>query len=93
MKSYLPALKDKDGNKIIGLMGQYDDYDEAVTKLYGDFIFWIPLGLTTAGIVEYEKEQGLANIDITLTHPQYGAYKGAVIEGPLFEEQATKDSN
>ena len=71
-------------------MGQYDDYDEAMTKLYGDFLWWIPLGLTTAGIVEYENEQGLPNIKITLTHPQFGVYEGAVIEGPLFEEQASK---
>jgi len=68
-------------------MGQFDNYDEAMTKLYGDFLWWIALGLTTSGIVEYDNEKGLANFKITLTHPQFGQYEGAVIEGPLFDEQ------
>jgi len=86
MISYLPTLKDKNGNHIMGLMGQYNDEQEARDKLYGDFIFWIPFGLSVAGITEYNDETGLPNVKVDITLPQFGSYEGAVIRGPTFDE-------
>ena len=86
MISYLPTLKDSKGNKFVGLMGQFDDYDEAMNKLYGDFIYWIPFGLTTAGIKEFDTEVGLLNAPVEIDTPQMGKMECAVIAGPLFDE-------
>jgi len=88
---YIPALKDKDENVFLGLMGFYDDYHEAKVKLYGDFIFWIPLGLSTHGVVEYDEEVGLPNIRCEVDHPRFGIYKCSIISGPKFEEWQSGD--
>jgi hypothetical protein len=78
--SYLPAMKDKHGNRIIGLMGQYDDRNEAMQKQLADFIWWIPFGLSTDGIVEYDREVGLPNVKMEIMK-----YECAVISGPEFD--------
>lgn len=84
-KSYLPALKDRKGNRYIGVMGQHDDADTAREKMLADGIFYIPLGLVSDGIVEYDSETGLPNAKCELT---IGGIKceAAVISGPLFDE-------
>lgn len=84
-KSYLPALKDSKGNRYIGLMGQFDDYEEAQTKRLADSIFYMPFGLSPDGIVEYDSETGLPNAkcDLTINGLHHEA---AVISGPLFDE-------
>lgn len=88
---YIPAPKDKDENVFVGLMGFYDDYLEAQTKLYCDFIFWIPLGLLTHGVVEYDEDAGLPNIHCEINTPGYGMYKCSIISGPKFEEWQHED--
>lgn len=89
--SYLPALKDRNGNRYIGVMGQYDDVDAARTKMLADGIFYIPFGLVTDGLVEYDSETGLPNApcDLTIGGIRCGA---AVISGPLFDEAVRQPS-
>ena len=79
--SYLPSLKDREGNVIIGLMGQFDDRDEALNKKIGDGIFWIPFGLTPGEIVEYDSETGLPNFPM-----EFMKWECAIISGPKFDE-------
>jgi hypothetical protein len=89
-KSYLPALKDRKGNRYIGVMGQFDDRGEADTKKLADAIFYMPFGLSPDGIVEYDSEAGLPNAKCDLT---IGGIRveAAVISGPLFEEASQQD--
>lgn len=91
-KSYLPALKDRSGNRYIGVMGQFDDEKDARDKMYADSIFYIPFGLVTDGIVEYDREAGLLNAHCDLN---IGGIKceAAVISGPLFDEAVMKASS
>lgn len=84
-KSYLPALKDKNGNRYIGVLGQFDDYKAAVNKKLADAIFYAVYGLTTDGIVEYDSEVGLPNFTADLSIGPLSC-QAAVIEGPLFDE-------
>jgi hypothetical protein len=84
-KSYLPALKDRNGNRYIGVMGQFDEYQAAYEKKLADSIFYMPFGLTPDGIVEYDAETGLPNAKCELTINGIRC-DAAVISGPMFDE-------
>lgn len=91
-KSYLPALKDKKGNRFIGVMGQFDDYAEAQTKKLADAIFYMPFGLVPDGIVEYDNETGLENAKCELMINGIRC-DAAVISGPMFDDACREVSH
>lgn len=85
--SYLPALKDKDNNIIIGLMGQFDNLSDALDKKLADGFFYIPFGLNPAvEIVEYDESKGLPNFIINITANGINFGEAALIAGPKFDE-------
>ena len=91
-KSYLPAMKDKDGNRYIGVMGQFDEYEAAVNKKLADAIFYAPYGLEVDGIVEYDSDVGLPNAMCDLSMGPLSC-QAAVISGPLFDEANGRSSS
>ncbi len=87
---YIPAWKDKKGNRMIFLAPNhvYETWSEAFEYQAGDFIFYIPMGLSPAGIVEMELEDGKGQIPHVLCDGPMNS-QVALIEGPLFEETMT----
>lgn len=87
MTKYLPAWKDKDGNRMVFVARNrvYDDYQAAHEYQVGDFIFYVPFGLQPSGIVEVEMKDGRTDLPhVVADIPMLGT--AAIIEGPAFDK-------
>ena len=86
---FIPAWKDKDGNRLMFLAPNhvFDTREEAVEMQIADFLFYIPLGLKVAGIVEMGLVNGKGHVPHVLCDGPFQS-QIAVIEGPLFDEAA-----
>jgi hypothetical protein len=92
MNKFIPAWKDKNGNRLLILAENhvFDDWDSAFHYQAGDFIFYIPYGLTPAGIVEMDLEDGKGDIPHVLCDMPHGAL-AAVISGPIFDNANSEE--
>ncbi len=84
---YIPSWKDKTGNRMLILAPNhvFDTWDAAFEFQAADFLFYIPMGLTPAGIVEMDLDDGKGQIlHVLCDGPMQFQY--AVIEGPLLDE-------
>lgn len=86
-KGYTPKWKDKDGNVMIfpARNTLFDDYGDALNWQLGEFIWMVPFGLSTAGILEFEADDGKTEIRHVIA--SCGVLgKCCLIEGPLFDQ-------
>ncbi len=89
---YTPKWKTDDSNVLIFAASNtlFDTYADAVNWKLDQFLFMIPFGLISAGILKFEHENGKfqiphVEVKISLLGP------GFVIEGPMFDK-ATFDA-
>lgn len=84
--NYIPAWKDKKGNRFMFLAENhvFDDWQSAFEFQAGDFIFYIPLGLTPDGIVEMDLNNGKGQIPHVVCDGPFRSTL-ACIAGPLFD--------
>ncbi len=85
-KSYLPSVKDREGNIIVGLMGQHDTYGDAHDRKLADGLSFIPHGMTPDPIIEFDKKIGLPNYKAS-----YLGHECAIISGPDFDRLAEEE--
>lgn len=83
-RKYVPAWKDKDGNRLFRVATNYvfDSWQEAFEYQAGDFIFYVPFGWSPNGIIELDvTDEGRADIEhVVGDHPMLGVV--AIIGGP-----------
>ena len=92
-KQFISAWKDNDGNRFLCLAENHvhDTQAAAHQQQVADFIFYIPFGWATAGVVEIDLEDGKGQIPHVLCNgPMRSSL--AVIEGPLFDEVFAKEA-
>lgn len=87
---YIPAWKDKDGNRLVFLAENhaFDSYERAQEFQIADFIFYIPYGVTPNGIIEMDLADGKGEIPHVMCAGPMGSAV-AVIAGPTFQEAST----
>lgn len=90
---YTPKWKDNKGNVVIFPAPNtlFDDYQDARDWQFGEFIFFVPLGLKPDGVLEFDAVDGKAQIPhCTADHPKLG--KCFIIDGPLGPQSSNEDS-
>ena len=89
---YTPKWKNEAGDVLIFLAENtlFDTFVEAVEWRFGQFLFMIPFGLTSAGIFEFEHQDGKFEIPhVVVKCGKLG--EGCALSGPLFDA-ATSDA-
>ena len=85
--AFIPAWKDKDGNRFIVLAENhvFDNEQDARDFQISGFLNYVPFGWSPSGVVEVALENGKGQIPHVLCDGPYRS-QCAVIAGPLFEE-------
>jgi hypothetical protein len=86
---YLPALKDKEGNRLVGIMGNFATPREAYEHLLADGLYFAVGGAIPDGVVEYDPDVGLENVEVSGSFGMF-PFKASCIAGPAFEEAIAK---
>lgn len=85
MTKFIPAWRDREGNRIIFPYPKYvRDTELAALQVQGDSLWLLMAGLAPDGIIVADDDLTILNFEITLRHPLL-AEKAVVISGPLFE--------
>lgn len=85
-KRYLPAWKDKAGNRLVFIAENHvhETDSTALEFQIANFLFYIPLGVTTDGIFEVDLQDGRANFPHVVAQAPYN-FQAAIISGPAFD--------
>lgn len=87
MLQYTPKGKDNKGNVVIfpARNTLFDDPGDALEWQLSQFLWYIPFGLSTAGILEFNAKEGKTDIPHVIC--RLGMLGDcAVIAGPIFDE-------